>query len=705
MEFSMDGKRAKYTILVLALLAQVCAAGDPTPPARDHDITLEDYFSLAMLTDCSVSPDGKYVAYTENRWEPPAEKRNTDIWVVETGAGANDRPARRLTFDPTADGDVRWSPDGEIIYFTSAPKRSSEDSAPHNGKKQIWRIRPDGGEAFAVTRLNDGIGQYDLGRDGTAVYYTTTDEQVDDEWKDIRKQYKSLKYGHGVTNFSKLWKLDLQTWRTEKLVDDRRVVGSLAVAPDQKRIAMVTTPDEELIFNEGWSRVDVYDAATKKVQTVTADGWRQDHPSPYGWIDGVAWSNDGAALAFTVSFDGHPARLYVVEWSGDSPGLRELTRPPGVSIVGGTMQWRGTSRDLCFIGEDHARARVQAIKDVRDGGQGVAEVLTYGDVAVTAFDFPSSGNPMYAVMAAPTHTDDVFAVRGPGRFDRLTNINPQVGTWKWPQISVVQWKGAGGDPVEGILELPPDHKPGEPLPMVLEIHGGPTAATRFAIQYSIYGRTLLPAKGYAVLCPNYRGSTGYGDKFLTDLIGRENDIEVEDILRGVDAMVERGIADPNRLGVMGWSNGGYLTNCLIAKSDRFKAASSGAGMLDMVIQWGTQDTPGHVINFSQALPWVDPDAYRHSSPIYNLGNVRTPTLIHVGENDERVPAAHARALYRAMRHYLNVPVELVVYPDEGHGLMKYEHRKAKMEWDAAWFDKYLRIETPAPTPNDAATTN
>jgi dipeptidyl aminopeptidase/acylaminoacyl peptidase len=200
----------------------------------------------------------------------------------------------------------------------------------------------------------------------------------------------------------------------------------------------------------------------------------------------------------------------------------------------------------------------------------------------------------------------------------------------------------------------------------------------------------MASKGFALFSPNYHGSTGYGDEFIAKLIGRENEIEVTDILTGIDALIERGIADPERIGVMGWSNGGYLTNCVItAAPDRFKAASSGAGVLDMVIQWGTEDTPGHVINYMNGLPWEQPDQYRRSSPLYELHKVRTPTIIHVGDSDPRVPPAHSKALYRAMRHYLDVPSELVIYPGEGHGLSTHENRLAKMKWDLAWFERYL----------------
>ena len=197
------------------------------------------------------------------------------------------------------------------------------------------------------------------------------------------------------------------------------------------------------------------------------------------------------------------------------------------------------------------------------------------------------------------------------------------------------------------------------------------------------------AKLYAVLCPNYRGSTGYGDKFLIDLVGKENDWDVQDILKGVDALVEKGIADPQKLAVMGWSNGGYLTNCLITRTERFKAASSGAGIVDTVMEWGANDEPAYAMSLKQGLPWTRPDTYRKTSPIYQLQRVSTPTLIHVGGSDERCPPSQSRMLYRALKEYVKVPTELVVYPGEAHGVMKYKNRKAKMEWDLAWFERYI----------------
>jgi len=312
---------------------------------------------------------------------------------------------------------------------------------------------------------------------------------------------------------------------------------------------------------------------------------------------------------------------------------------------------------------------------------------------VEAFSFGASGNDLVTLMPGLDHPTDLFVVENPGpraRYRRLTRLNPQVDTWNVPQVRPYSWNAPDGTRVEGILELPPGWSPADgPLPLVVAIHGGPTACSKQHFRFTIYGQTLFAARGWALFDPNYRGSTGYGDKFLIDLVGRENDIEVTDILTGVDALIAEGIADPERLAVMGWSNGGYLTNCIITRDSRFKAASSGAGVFDMAMQWSIEDTPGHVINYMRGLPWEKAQTMQETSPLYRADKIVTPTVIHVGENDERVPAEHARGLYRSLKHYLHVPTELIVYPGEGHGLTKYDHRKAKMSWDIKWFDHHV----------------
>ena len=679
---------AVATTFVLVLPVVVLA----DPPVRDHDITVDDYPSVAIIYGCAASPDGTHVAYMDVRWDQTSDRRAADIWVVPTDGGE----AQRLTFDPASDAGAQWGSDSQWIYFTSNRERAGEEDPPYNGRTQVWRIRRDGTDLMPITRVEDGVDAFQLAQDGRTLYYAVTSEEHDGEWKDLQKKHDDIiEFGHGKRSVSEIWKLDLLSWRSEQLVADQRFIRAVTVSPDGRRIAMATTPDSELISNEGWSRVDIYDTETETITTLPDTLYRAQAPSPYGWLEELAWSSDSGALAFSVGWDGYPNEIFVAEWTDNGPHVRRLARPDDGSSAGPGLQWRPDSRDLCFLADRRARQHVYQIADVRGDGQGKWRVLTPGDVVVHSYSFAKAGSRLAVVMSSPDHARDVFLPEKRGRYTRLTDNNPQMATWKLPQISLVTWKGANGDEVEGVLELPCGHDPDEdgPLPMIVELHGGPTASTHIGLRFWCYGRTIMAANGYALLSPNYRGSTGYGDTFMTELIGRENDIEVQDILTGVQAMIDRGIADSERLGVVGWSNGGFLTNAVITHTTLFKAASSGAGIADMLIQWSVEDTPGHVINYMQGLPWERPEAYANASPIWRLDKVTTPTLIHVGGADARVPPAHSRALYRGLHKYCDVPAMLLVYPGQGHGLGRCSMRQAKMEWDLAWFKKYVLRET------------
>jgi dipeptidyl aminopeptidase/acylaminoacyl peptidase len=670
--------------LLLAFAGGAGAAG-AAAPLRTHDIQPEDCFTLTAVENLAASPDGALVAYTENRWAEGKKGRTNDLWVAAVTGG----PARRLTFDGFGGGGCTWSPDGRWLYFLGKDKAGRE-APPHDGTPQVWRLAPEGSTPVPVTRFADGVESFVLSPDGKSLYYTVSREETDDEFGDLLGKYDDLRYGHGVRDLTEVRRLDLDTWRDEVAVAATRVIHDMDLSPDGSRLALLTTTDNELIFNEGWSRVEIVDLVGGKVTEVTNQAWRDGHKSPYGWLEDLAWAPDGKALAFAISFDGYASDIWVAEETGGAWPLRKVARPDPVSYDGG-LAWRGAGRTLCYRGEAMARVQVLAVESVAAGSQGRTVELTKGDLVVAAFDFDRKGATLATIWETTTDANDVYVVTAPDKARRLTRTNPQVDTWKLPQISHVSWVGEGGRTCWGILELPADYVKGSgPLPAIVELHGGPTSSTRIGFRLWMYGRGLMPARGYALLNPNYRGSTGYGDAFLEELIGRENDVEVKDISAGVRWLVEQGLADAKKIGVMGWSNGGYLTDCMItAEPDMFAAASSGAGVIDQVIQWGTEDTPGHVINFMRGLPWQAPEAYRAASPLYGLDRVKTPTIIHVGGNDPRVPVAHSRALYRALKHYLDVPVQLVEYPGEPHGLTTQRNRMAKMQWDLAWFDKYL----------------
>jgi dipeptidyl aminopeptidase/acylaminoacyl peptidase len=677
--------------LLLLVLAPLPLSAQP--PAK-RAITVDDYFTQADLFGVAYSP--KHIAYTEGRWQESTDDRKTNLWVVPT-AGGN---AFRLTDDRPSARSPQISKDGNAVYYLANRKREGEKRSPYDGKAQVWRVGIDGKPpSRPITQVDGGVDAYELSRDGNFLYYLVHVDKIEDDWSGLRAKHSKLEYGHGQNKHGQIWKLDLATHRAEKIVDAGRNIREFAVAPNGKRIAMITTPDDKVVSFEGKSRVDVWDAPTGKISIIPEDAYRKKMPSPYGWLEHIAWHSNGEALAFCVAFDGYPAEIVIGDLRGDSPKALKLRRPLARHVrgYGSPLQWVAGKDELFFLSEVKGRVHLTSASfDFEDRVTDPTNWLSHPADDIVVEGFSASRDPKrphdFAVIAAtPQKFADIHvAVGAPlGELKQITNVNPQAVSWKLPQLSVVSWKGAGGQTVEGILELPPDYKEGDKVPLVVEIHGGPTTATYYKLQYWIYGRTLLPAKGYAVLCPNYRGSTGYGDKFTTDLIGHENDVDVEDILKGVDALVERGIADPDRLAVTGWSNGGYLTNCIITKTTRFKAAISGAGIVDAIMEWGSNDEPAYAMVFKQGLPWTNPEKYHKASSTYQLGKIKTPTLIHVGGNDDRCPPGHSRMLYRALKEYLHVPTELVVYPGEGHGLMKYSNRRAKMEWDLAWLDRHV----------------
>lgn len=680
----MPRRGLRFLALVLPLCLVGPAAAQPAPK-RTHDITVADYFTQADLFAVALSPDGNFIAYTEGRWQQSTDDRKADLWVVDARSSIN----KRLTSDRASYRAPQWGADNRAVFVLANRKRDGAKAAPFDGKAQVWRVGLDGGEPTALTQIEGGVSAFEIAQDGKSLVYQTQTESVGDDFQALRQKFKQVEYGHGVNQFSQVWKLDLQSWRSEKIIDAGRVIRDLALSPDGQRIAMITTPDDKVVSFEGQSRVDIYDARTGKISTVPDKIFRKDAPSPYGWLEHLAWSPDSNAVAFNVIFDGYPAEVIAADVQEKT--VKRMPRPAGVHVkgYGSPIHWLDNSQ-LAYLGEEKGRVRLHTAALYIPNADGNHKQLTGGDVVVENFHVGRGGKHFALVIAAPTQFADVYHLELGKNLKRVTKVNPQADAWKLPQLSVVSWKAPDGSPVEGVLELPPDYKKGDaPLPLVVEIHGGPTTSATFKLQYWIYGRTLLPARGYALLTPNYRGSTGYGDKFVTDLIGRENDLDVKDILAGVDALVERGVADPKRLAVSGWSNGGYLTNCIITQTTRFKAAISGAGIVDAVMEFGSNDEPAYSMVFKKGFPWSSAAQYHKASPTYQLDKIRTPTLIHVGANDERCPPGHSRMLYRTLKEYSRVPTELLVYPGESHGLMKYRSRQAKLEWDLAWLDRYV----------------
>lgn len=659
------------------MLAWLLAAALAAP---DHDIMPADMFTLDAPGAFAVDRTGARVVFARQRWDRDLDRTAKDLWLLDTRS----RASTRLTFTTSDEDQPVFSPDGTWIYY------AGNDA---DGDRQVMRIPPTGGAAQPVTRAEDGIELWELSADGRAVYYTTDAEAPrDDAFKGLRTSHKGLEYGGAALKHQAVHRLDLGTWRTEPVYDPKAWIIDLSVSPDQRYLALLTAPDEALITHEGRSAVVIHDRTTGGDIRPDDALWRKQAPSPYGWLLGLAWSDDSRALAFRVDYDGYPGETFVTELAGAEPLTWVVPRPNEVDAEADDLAWVPDKRELCQRIADHGRVRILCTDGLKAQQAGRQRLFPEGNVVVRDYAFSGDGRDLVADVGTPERFAELYRLpaRGQTLPVRLTELNPHTEGWKLPKMEIFTWTAPDGTPVEGILEVPYGWtKEQGPLPTLILIHGGPTAHAAFYRRFRAYGETLYAGRGWAVLQPNYRGSTGYGDRFLTDLVGRENDIEVKDILAGTDALIAAGVADAQRLAVAGWSNGGYLTGAVITATDRFKGASLGAGVVDQTLQWALEDTPGHVINFMQGQPWAVPDAYRHGSPLLQADRIRTPTIIHVGEDDPRVPVAHARAMYRALSEYLNVPSELVVYPKTGHGLRKISHLEAKMAWDIAWFDKYV----------------
>jgi acylaminoacyl-peptidase len=666
--------------LCFAVCGPAYAADLPRP------VTIDDYFSLGILNEVAISSAAQAVAYTEGRWQESTNDRKTDVWVVPYSGGV----PRRITFDRAGYETVRWSNDGKFVYCAS-----SISLAGGPASRQIVRVAADGSGTVPVSRVDGGLESYELTTNGNAIIYTTSSENDSSDWSALRSRFSKLKYGTRNRARTTFYRLDLTTWRTTRVANYSGSVDAFAISPDEKRIAMVTAPDGAVITMEGQSELTILDLATGNASDLPDDDWRKKAPSAFGKLTSPKWSSDGAALAFAIGFDAYPSEIYVTVWnSSGAPSFRKVCRPGTVSLHGGvdggmTLSWKGPSHDLCFLGDDRARQKVYCAKDAPNGGAVDCEIG--GDVVVDTFAWDQKGERCAAVKGMRSRMHDVFLF-GPDVKDgkQLTEINAHTKAWALPTISIVKWKGKDGKPVEGLLELPPDYKPGTPLPTIVNLHGGPTSAWPYNMVFGYLGSVIYASQGYAYFSPNYRGSTGYGDEFITDLVGRQNDVDVSDILSGIDQLIADGVTDKTRIGIAGWSNGGYLTNCLISKTDRFKAASSGAGIVDQTMEWGINDEPAFPLIFSGGTPWQVPDVYRRSSPVFQFGDVRTPTLFHVGENDPRCPRGQSEAAHRALKENLKIETELVIYPSEVHSLSKYESRKAKLTWELAWFDHFLK---------------
>lgn len=636
----------------------------------DAYLSIDEILYLTQPADAQIHPDGELVAYT--RASIVGEKGNpggtSEIWLT-SGLGDD----RRLTARGTHARHPRWSPDGTRLAYLGKLKGASTH--------QLCLLERDWGEARVLTDLKGGISRLAWAPDGRSIVLLATDPPPGDEPARKKEGRDWIEYEEH-RRFNRLWRHDLDSGETQVLHDADLHVYEFSISPDGRRIAAIAADQP---FGWAW-----YGA---RLVLIDVDGGSvRDLYAPEKQLARPAWSPDGTTISVISSIfsDEGMSGGDVVLIDVDSGNARNITAGHPRSYL------------ECHWDADGLAMLVPAIED---GAAAICRLTTSGECESLWFQRASlqmvggqvlsrsrDGNHAAVIVSTPDTPPDVQrGALGAGDIDweRITDVNPTARDRFTAQLTTIHWPSFDGRSIQGLL-LWPHHlrRDDEPLPMIVLIHGGPTSLSRYEFPntHTMGWAHLLAARGYLCFFPNYRGSMGFGVEFA-ELNNRDlGGGDLEDVLLGIDYCVERGWADPDRLGIGGWSYGGYLTPWAITQTPRFKAAVSGASITNWTSFHGVSTIQCFDETFNRADPYNADGFYTFRSPVYNLDTVQTPTLFVHGDQDPVCPVSQAYEMWRGLKER-GVETRLVVYPRERHGFREREHVRDLLARIIDWFSE------------------
>ena len=656
-------RRARFAAILAVALPFVSFA------ARGAEPTIDQMLSLRRVSSPNVSPDGRFVAYAVRDTDMVGNAFVTQVWLADVASGRT----RQLTFGPKSNSSPAWSPDGSKLAFLS--ERAE--------KRQVWMLDMRGGEAEKVTANDEGVTAFAWSPDGESVAFVAAD--VADTVRKARdKRYGDLERDDD-RGYANLWVHALGAVKGRRLTKADWAVGDFSWSPDGARIAFDHQAHDALAV-DSTKDISVVDVASGKVTPLVT--WRGPDAHP-------VWSPDGTRIAFETaaqSPDFYYANglIAVVPAGGGTPAVLTREFDEDASLVA----W--TPAGIWLAANITTGAYLHRLDPA--SGQ-VTRVLPADGWTGTGWNLSRDGRFMTFIAGDATHYPEVWFARAgePGR--ALTRLSDQLEGWTLGTSEVVHWTSRDGARIEGVLRKPQGWKPGTRRPLLVVIHGGPTGVsrpTRFAATY-VYPIEHWLAKGALVLEPNYRGSAGYGAAFRALNVRNLGVGDAWDVVSGIESLARAGLADSNRVGVMGWSQGGYISAFLAThEAKRFRAISVGAGISDWMTYYVNTDITPFTHQYLKATPWDDPEIFAKTSPITTVREgAGCPVLIQHGGADARVPTPDARELYRALVD-VGVEAKLTVFPGFGHGLNKPKALRAALEENRDWFDARVFASNGAP---------
>jgi len=605
-------------------------------------LTIEKAMQVREPSDLQFSPDGKHVALVLQ--EPVSGKGSQrHIWVLDVDA----REVRQWTWSSKSEHTPRWSPDGRTLAFLSDRDEST----------QIFLMPVSGGEARKLTSGKNAVETFRWAPDGKRIAFLAPDARTDEEEKKQREQ-DDARVIDVERKPTRAWTVDLSGKEVKRVTEGPWMLHDLEWMPDGQRLVAIAT-DQPAV-----------ERRTERLYSVALEGGKMEEIlAPKGPFQRIQVAPGGGAVGFVAS-------------PGDGPTAQDLflfqLAPPVARNISGPLkdrpvlhfEWLNDS-EIAALFSNGFHTELETV------GARPRKLVADDSLDVSAFAVSKQGKLAYVAESAATLPELWFEGKPVSHFNDFAGmalVRPEL----------FRYQSFDGMAIEAALYRGAGAQEGQAQPLVVLVHGGPAGWWRNRFDALTQ---LLAARGYTVMEPNIRGSTGYGQKFLESNRGDWGGGDFKDVMAGVDDLVKRKVADPNRLAIAGWSYGGYMAEWAITQTDRFKAAISGAGMADLATEYGTEARP-EGDEWYYGVPYENAAGFAKSSPITYIRNARTPTLILQGEADTTDPLSQSQMLYRGLKRY-NVPAELVVYPREPHGLREQKHIADRYRRSLEWIDKYL----------------